>query len=1197
MNSSLVQGLSPKVTVAIPAYKSTFLEKALKSVLAQEFEDYEIVVCQDGNDESVHEVLKPFLESLGSQKIRYYKNDKRLYGGGTLGRCIELARGDYIKPVFDDDVLLPDCIDRLVRVLDQYPHVSLASSKRDLIDENDELLPDQLFSFFPFEEDTCLHGKDLVSFFGDTTLNFIGEPSSVLFRRRQVLSEIHSLFHLDGQPISWVGDLALYVKLLRQGNLALLKESLSSFRFSVEQFSNRGRVTPGVGDKGHADFKQKIRTLGWLRPNDNHLVRVKPLHGAATGFEPLSLMDFMTSRFRARTAKEHIADWGVENWLQDRAPSAARALALDTLLQANPQAGTLGVLVLFDGKDPVSLEKTLKSLQTQLRRLSSVWVIAHDAAPGTSVCQGIDEWVSNGADWPAAVNARLARTDAPDFLWILNAGDVLLPHSALLFGEHRLCNPTASAWYVDEVVQDSDGTLDPLLKPDFNLDFLRSYPYVGRALIFRSEALREIGGLNSRFLHFAPIDGLWRLIEAHGFAAVGHIPEVLIQSKNALMDWLDDRQTSQEFEDVTRSHLGRMGIQAELTPLSLCGGQKIRYQVGSTPLISLIIPSKNQFLVLRQCIEHLMARTSYPNYELLIVDNGSTDADACQFLNDLNDMGIDQVRVLRWPKPFSFSALGNYAVQHARGDVLAFLDNDLVFSNAAPDWLSIMLGNALRPEVGIVGGRLDYPRGEVEHAGIILGFGDSVGHAFQDYAVEKRGYMRRLVMQQNVSAVSGSLMMMRREVFEELGGFDEQDFPVYFGDVDLALKAGQAGFLQVMVPDTGIAHMGGASRLLFPDVPRSPDEELKARFRSRWRSALGRDRAYHPAFSKYGPSFALCPDGSRLKEPLPGRPLPVVMASHSDWHGCGHYRVIHPFHALESQLSLEGGLTSGIFHFADVARIQPSAIVIQGAWGSELALDCIARYREVSDARIVLEFDDFLPNVPTRHEHRRLFSRNPIAKMRRVIEQADWLVVSTPVLAEEYSAYHRDIRIAQNGLLPDWWSGLQSQRRAGKKMRVGWAGGSSHAGDLAQIRALVKDMENEVEWVFMGMKPDGVRCEYHEAVPIAQYPQKLASLNLDLAVVPLEMNQFNRSKSNLRLLELGACGVPVICTDIDPYRGELPVLRVDNRYQDWAQAIRSMVSEPEALARAGDELRESILRDWMLQDDFLSQWRNAWLPA
>jgi len=357
---------------------------------------------------------------------------------------------------------------------------------------------------------------------------------------------------------------------------------------------------------------------------------------------------------------------------------------------------------------------------------------------------------------------------------------------------------------------------------------------------------------------------------------------------------------------------------------------------------------------------------------------------------------------------------------------------------------------------------------------------------------------------------------------------------------------------------------------------------------------LVKDPAYHPSFGRLSPGFSLSFDAARLHEPLPGRPLPVVLASHADWAGCGHYRIIHPYEALESEGRLEGGLKRGNFHFTDIARVEPDVVVLQGAWANPGILDEIRRIRNAIGAKVVLEFDDYLPNLPTRHMGRNRVSTERVKLMRRAMEQSDWIVVSTTALAQEYSDWHPQIRVAHNGLPAGIWGQLAGQRRTSQKLRVGWAGGSSHTGDLAEIRILCKNLEDEVHWVFMGMQPEGIKCEFHAGVEIAQYPQKLASLNLDLALVPLEVNQFNRCKSNLRLLELGACGVPIVCTDIEPYQCDLPVTRVQNRYQNWERAIRERMDQPDVLAREGDALQQAIRAHWMLEGRFLDQWMGAW---
>jgi len=209
----------------------------------------------------------------------------------------------------------------------------------------------------------------------------------------------------------------------------------------------------------------------------------------------------------------------------------------------------------------------------------------------------------------------------------------------------------------------------------------------------------------------------------------------------------------------------------------------------------------------------------------------------------------------------------------------------------------------------------------------------------------------------------------------------------------------------------------------------------------------------------------------------------------------------------------------------------------------------------------------------------------------------DRLVVSTQPLASALKGFNADIRVVENRLPSQWWSGLMSYRQQGRKPRVGWAGGSSHGGDLQVIADVVRELAGEVEWVFMGMCPPELRPyvhEFHKGVNIEKYPARLADLNLDLALAPLEDNFFNACKSNLRLLEYGACGFPVICSDVLCYRGDLPVTRVQNTSKEWIAAIREHLAEPRASAVAGDALRSAVVDKWMLRDEHLVAWRNAW---
>ena len=191
-----------------------------------------------------------------------------------------------------------------------------------------------------------------------------------------------------------------------------------------------------------------------------------------------------------------------------------------------------------------------------------------------------------------------------------------------------------------------------------------------------------------------------------------------------------------------------------------------------------------------------------------------------------------------------------------------------------------------------------------------------------------------------------------------------------------------------------------------------------------------------------------------------------------------------------------------------------------------------------------------------------------------------------------------DIRVLPNYLDNRVWGGLRSGRRRGERPRVGWAGAMQHAGDLEIIEAVVRETAQELDWVFFGMCPDSIRSqvrEVHTAVPFDQYAEKLASLDLDLAVAPLEHNRFNEAKSNLRLLEYGVLGWPVVCSDILPYRNA-PVARVANNTRAWVKAIRERVNDLDALAAEGDQMRRWVLSNWMLEDH-LGEWLDALNPA
>lgn len=872
-------------------------------------------------------------------------------------------------------------------------------------------------------------------------------------------------------------------------------------------------------------------------------------------------------------AQQQTNDYSFSRWLADRQISDARREALLSFAETYPEKFSIGVIILGDDAG---------SAQTRIS-------VESQSLPAASI-----DVITANESWTTSVNALLTARSA-DSLLLLPAGYVLRDDALLRFAAQRLQQQNSWLFYCDEMTRAENGEPLLTLRPDVNIDLLRGVPYIGRALLFSRDIARQLGGLDAQYPQAAMIDLLWRMVEKQGTPALGRVAEVLVESPDPALRWSEDPAVVSECEQIVLAHLQRLGIQASLDAGLTENIKRLRYHWQAKPLVSIIIPTRDRFALLKRCIESLMEKTRYQNYELLIVDNQSVEEDACRFLNDLAGAGIEQVRILRYDAPFNFAAINNAAAQQARGDVLVFLNNDCEIIDG--DWLDALLEQTLRSEVGLVGARLEYQDGRIQHGGFLLGVEHGVEVAFEGASGESSGFQHYLHTPRNLAAVSAACMMVRKALFFSLNGFNEETYPLYFADVDLGLRAQQQGYLNVWTPYARVKHMGGATRLLGAkfNVAERPVLADFARLRAEWQHGLLAEPSYHPLMQKMGQPFTLSASLARLHEPLPGKPLPVVLAHHVNWVGGGHHRVMQPFKALERHLMIEGGLTNIIPGVMEAAQLQPDVILLELITGSRFP-QIIEQLRSASRAKIVLEYDDYLLNVPIKNGSRQHFPQKMVKNFRKVVDSADWLVVSTAPLAEAYSRFHSDIRIAQNRLAPDQWEHLFSERDTSKKVRVGWAGGSSHAGDLEILLPLIKALEDKVEWVFMGMKPRNVQCEFHPGVPFEMYPEKLASLNLDLALVPLEINQFNECKSNLRLLEIGTCGVPIIATNIEPYRCDLPVTLVENRFKEWMNAVQAFINDAELRHRQGDALREAVLNQWYLRDAGLDDWRQGWLP-
>jgi GT2 family glycosyltransferase len=936
---------------------------------------------------------------------------------------------------------------------------------------------------------------------------------------------------------------------------------------------------------GDWDLWERLLEMGVRHVHNHRIVAIH--HGDYFRREVVADEGAIKFTRRVLSPDEAYREWLVQ--LKLRPPQIAQAQERTTQLAVD--------VVLIDATgDGAALRRSLDSLLTQTHKRVALHVLSNHA-PALPEGITVQPLHGNGIE---QFNA-LATVSHADWLLPIWTGDELAEHALLILADHVQAQPELSCCYVDEDALGEDGYEQPLLKPDVNLDLLRSYPYVGRTLAVRRDALTELGGWDAQFGALSHADFLFRVIEQLGLPTVGHVPEVLYHAGTPHASWLAQPAVAEQSPRIVQAHLERLGVAHELHSGGLPGVNRVRYLHQQKPLVSIIVPTRDQLPMLNGLIDSLIERTRYARYELLIVDNDSREPAACAYLDGIAKLGSEKIRVLRYPHAFNYSAINNFAVAQARGEYLILLNNDTAVLHE--DWIDALLHHAQRPEVGIVGAKLHYPDGRIQHGGVVLGLRGPADHPFIHAEPEAPGYMQRLQVDQNYTAVTAACLMIRRSVYEEVGGLNEVDFKVSYNDVDLCLKVREAGYLTVWTPYARLMHEGSVSQ---KKVDTATQEAKALRFRGeqnamyrKWLPLLARDPAYNVNLSLHDEGFLLSPQRPMAWQPFSQPLAPRVLAHPADSNGCGHYRIRQPFAAMLDAGLIEGCVTDRLHMPTTIERFDPQVIVYQRQL-TDTQLESIQHVADFSRAFRVYELDDLLTNLPLKSAHRNEMPKDILKSLRKAMSLVDRFVVSTPELADKFSSLHADIRVVRNRLPMNWWGDIRVDRRLNEKPRIGWAGGLSHRGDLELIADVVRDLADEVDWVFMGMCPDMLKPyakEFHPGVRIHEYPAKLAALNLDLALAPLEENAFNECKSNLRLLEYGICGFPVVCSDIACYRDDLPVTRVKNRYKDWMGAIRMHLVDRDAAVAAGDRLRDAVRGGWMLEGGNLVEWRGAWTPG
>jgi len=407
--------------------------------------------------------------------------------------------------------------------------------------------------------------------------------------------------------------------------------------------------------------------------------------------------------------------------------------------------------------------------------------------------------------------------------------------------------------YTDEdKISESGMRSDPHFKPDWSPDTFRSYNYIGRFTVLRKTTADEAGGFREAFGDAQDYDFFLRVIEKA--RRIAHVPQVLYHVRHHTEYEAKVNLHAEYAEKALNEHLRRTGLDGEVREGLFNGSYHVKYRIVDAPNVSVIIPTKDKINLLKRCVDSILRLSSYKNYKIYIVDNLSEEDETFRYFDEIKQ--LDRIQILRYSKSFNFSAINNEAVRHTDSEYLIFLNNDTEV--IASDWIEAMLEFASRRDVGAVGAQLSFADNTIQHAGLILGLGGIAGYAHYKVPGDDLGYNGRVKVIQNLSAVTAACMMVRKSLFEEMGGFDETYSHAY-NDIDLCLRMREKGYLVVYTPYSALYHHESVSRG-YEDTPEKKIRFLKEirHFQHRWKQVLEQgDPYYNPNLSLFGKGFSI----------------------------------------------------------------------------------------------------------------------------------------------------------------------------------------------------------------------------------------------------------------------------------------------------------------------------------------------------
>lgn len=1211
--STQSEPVNPLVSICI-AHRNRphLLEQALSAVRGQTYANIEILVLDDGSDlaEAKQAMAELSRQSKRDERLRVFKLKH-----GFLDRLKNVAarhaRGDYVYFVDDDDIPLPYAVEHALAAAratgaDVVTCGSFYFQGDDMPSE-----PALLQTFYPIGPTLSL---------APFTNSYGG--SQALFRTRWLREipfteqpgvayedwEWYVRAHLAGAHIVLLPE-PLYWYRVSDAGLRLGGDKSASLRRVIEPFIEAGSHEGGIvrlAQGLHHQTQHQHQQIQQFAGAQDHLKQAlddtRPVLERDTGDGAERFMRATSPVEKDKRARVDVAI--VMPALTGPAQETAIRRLRETLAS---------LLMQWHGPERIAL------IDTNAQQLSMDCVSGLLGSPGLGSGLVRHYHILDGfetepmARKSAALNQAVEDSHA-DYLYVIYAGDRLAPDGLFRLSE-RLGGQSARLAYTDEIVKTRDegtanrGNSYALLKKAFNAPKLRCSNFLGCSVVYHRQSVIEAGGFSTDLAWASDYDMALRLSET---GAVAHVDEPVYERHNG--GHIDELHMATPGENVfervqsdalkaLRGHLARTHSAGQAHPGSRLGTYQVLYPQEKAQPVSFVIWVHTQVELAESTLESLLNNVPLEAARITLASPDKASEAVKRFFDMMAADPVSEELGMRF-----VTGVGNFS------ELAGALDTRFaVFLNEGAQVLNATLMAAMRGLNQDFGAVLFAPNlltqrdGELRYhssgCSLLLNHDEAEGRIFAGQRVNPEASPDRMEREPELDAWVGA------PAFDAFG-FMPGVFADTLGRVpvdeamparlSLAAQAGQAGAYRCI--------RASQANLYVVDTPElNPRDGRNPNTRGALSASM--ERAYQMAWGQPDPvgNKNLNATSAEMVEPEPvyrmggeKRAVPRVIALAADQEGCGHYRIISPMRNLVRANLVEGGYSQRLMTLGELVSMAPDSLILQ----RQLENHQIERIRRINacfpHVFKVFEIDDLINELSIHNAHRKHIHDDVLKRMRKAISLCDRLVVTTDYLAERYERFANEVVIAPNCLDTQRWSGLaNTPRLSSDRPRVGWAGGVSHTADLMEMRTVIQKTSDYIDWVFLGMCPDELMpyVEYHEPAPTPHYPAKLASLELDLAIAPVADNAFNRAKSNLKVLEYGMLGIPVVASDRRPYNVDnFPIELARGTSAQWIEAITEAVKDRQALIEKGQALREHILAHWTMETR-LEQWQRAWLAG